>query len=298
MIRTVIMFFVLSFNTAIATTYQMLIPFPPGGGVDYTFKHFQKFASDNGMNVVPMSKPGAQSLIAMKDLDSSDEAKKGIRISLTTAQSYISAMTMQPTLNIKPLSAIKMPSGCIVVPVNSKLNTLQELIQELKINDNLVIATGAPAQTLSLNRFFAEENIPKRQLIQYKGSGEILTQVAGGHVDVAWMPLTLADNFRKNKQLKIVAIASKIDYESYSTIPNLGKRYPHWNQDEAFIFVINKDIDPIMLDKWQKLVKSYIELSSNKDHFKTEFMEPAPFGEKFIDNFIKRAQESINKFVN
>jgi len=269
---------------------EVVIPFAPGGGVDTTYKHFEKYARARGVNTVAIYKPGAEGLIAMRDLSSG--SNDGYRISFTTTAVYSNAVAKEP-LNVVPLIAIKNPLGTFVTSSKSNIKTFDQLINVLKTNDNIKIGSGAPGQALVWEQLFDLTGIPSRQLIPYKGGQPVLVDLLGGHIDVAMLPAALTSQQAKAGNIQIVAHTGVNKIKDFDSAIALSHKYPKWGLLDIFI-VVTPQIGKIQAEQWESFIQDYLSDASVQNDFVNEHSEHLPSGDKVI----KQALTNIKTFMN
>ena len=71
-----------------ANTVKVIVPFPPGGGVDITFKKIEKYAQQQGINMIPEYQPGAEGIVGMNTAMTAP--KDGNTLIVTTTEVAIS----------------------------------------------------------------------------------------------------------------------------------------------------------------------------------------------------------------
>lgn len=272
---------------------EVVIPFPPGGGVDITYRHFEKFALSKGIKTVPIYKPGGDGLVAMHDL--ANGSKDGYRIGFSTSAVQSSVSLREPGLGIVPITAIKIPIGGIVVHSDSNIKTFDQLVSELKINDKINVASGAPGQTFFWTNFFTSKGIPQKNLINYKGSQPIINDLLGKHVDVAVFPIGLIFQYAKNNNLKILAHTGNTKLKDLPDVIPLGKTDPGASKVLELFIVVSPKFDKEISDKWNEILRQYVLDSENQQHFISEYNDPVFFGTGMIAESITNIRQIQNK---
>lgn len=263
---------------------QVIIPFPPGGGVDAAYRHFEKYAHNKGIATIPVYKPGADGLIAMRELDTS--ANDGYTISFTTTAVLANAEQKDPTLQLQPLTAIKNPLGSIVVSSKSDIQTFDQLITKIKSTDRFNIASGAPGQTMVWTQLFEVTNTPVRQFINYKGGQQVLNDLIGGHVDAAMLPTTITNQQAKNGTIRILAHTGSVKLEGFDQSVPLARRFSNWRPLDLYIVVAPK-MERGTSDKLNNLLKQYVLDREVQNEFVADYNDVVLFGTGPIVEAIK-----------
>ena len=67
-----------------ASTVKVIVPFPPGGGVDATYRKIEKYAQQQGVNMIPEYHPGAEGVVGMNA--AATQSKDGNVLIITTTE--------------------------------------------------------------------------------------------------------------------------------------------------------------------------------------------------------------------
>ena len=280
MIKHVFFIALMLINSAFATdlkqrTIEVVIPFPPGGGVDLAYRHFEKYATTQGLRTVPIYKPGADGLIAMRDLDSG--IKDGSRISFATTAVLYTSTQKDPSLQITPITGIKSPIAALFVSSNSPITTLDQLVDAIKTNDKFNIGSGAPGQTLGWIQLFDLMNAPQRQLVMYKGGQQVVVDVLGGHIDVGLVPVPLIEQHVKSGKIRILAHGASSKLADFPQSVPFTRKFPNWRNSDIFIAVA-PNIDIKAAEQWNTILKQYVSDPNNIADFEKEYNGPLVFG--------------------
>ena len=263
---------------------EVIVPFPPGGGVDATYRHFEQYAKTKGVTTVPVYKPGAEGLIAMKEL--STGSKDGYRIAFSTTALHTNAIQKDNTLDIVPLTTIKNPLGVMVVHASSDITNVDQLAVRIKTDDKFNIATGGPGQTMVWVQFFEQIKSPQKVLIKYKGGQPVINDLLGKHIDAALLPMVVVSQHIKNGTLRAIAHTGSDVFADYPTVTPLATKYPSWKQLDMFI-AVTPVMDTAANAAWTSLLKQYVNDNAVQKHFRTEHSEPVPFGSTIVNESVK-----------
>jgi tripartite-type tricarboxylate transporter receptor subunit TctC len=209
----------------------VIVPFAAGGGVDATARLITpKLAEALGQPVVIDTAAGAAGTIG---------AQKAAR---APADGYTLLFAVASPLNVAPLvapSAVRYDTFKDFVPLATigvapfvligrttlPANTMAELIK---------LAKGAPGKLnfgtdgVGTSLHITAELIKQRAGIDivhvpYKSGPQVLTDVAGGQVDLAVLPLSLAQPFIKDGKVKAFGVTSLARAASAPAIPALAE---------------------------------------------------------------------------
>ena len=261
---------------------QVIIPFAPGGGVDQTFRHLQKYAAQKNILLVGIYKPGAEGLIAMSELVS--QPKDGYHVSLTTA-AVISYFRMRnPSTDVLPITGIRHPIMSVVASTKSNIKTFDDLEQAIKNGDKIAVGYGAPAQKLFLNQL-TDFTKTKHQplLIPYKGAGPVVNDLVAGHIDVAVVPYSVSKSNVTSGKLNLLAISSREKLQGINSVI-IEQRYPQWQAFDGFALIVSNGTNAEAVKWWSDFMQEYL----NDPQVKKDFIADSTFASEFGTNTLEK----------
>ena len=271
-----------------AKPITVVIPFPPGGGVDQTFRHFEKYANKKGLNFVPAYKPGAEGLIGMNEISSMP--KDGYHISFGTVGTIATQRIKNPTAELDPVTAVRNSISSYITHKNSGINSIQDLYK-----GTLTVGYGAPGQKMLLEKFIELSKIkPNFVWVPYKGGAPLVQDIAGGHVQFGAPPLSISKAMIDSGKIKLLAVGSSQRLREYSDVPTVNSILPGWQDVDAFIFILPKNTDSAAEKFWSQFLKEYMSDRSVQADFIKEFNELNEFGRKPVEQLIKNAVVALS----
>jgi tripartite-type tricarboxylate transporter receptor subunit TctC len=271
----------------------VVIPFAPGGGVDQTFRNLQKYATTKGITLNPVYKPGAEGVIAKRELIGMPE--DGFHLSVTTAGVIANYRMTNPETDVVPITAIRDSIMVFVAHPSSNINTFDELEKSVKDGKKISFGFGAPGQRMVLEQFFSfvKPNVMPL-LVPYKGGAPVVADLLGGHVDVAAVPLSIVKNHIDSGKLKLLAIGARTKIDGLPDDATLIKvKYPKWEDPDAFAMVVEKGTDPAAIKFWSDFMRDYMNDSTVRKEFTNEWTIPAEFGSKAVEKMIELSTKNI-----
>jgi tripartite-type tricarboxylate transporter receptor subunit TctC len=270
----------------------VIIPFAPGGGVDQTFRNLQRYASTKGITLNPVYKPGAEGVIAKRELIGMPE--DGFHLSVTTAGVIANYRMTNPDTDVVPITAIRDSIMVFVTHPSSKIDTFDELEKSVKDGKKVSFGFGAPGQRMVLEQFFSfakPTNTPL--LVPYKGGAPVVTDLLGGHVDVAAVPLSIVKNHIDSGKLKLLAIGSRTKIEGLPDVTLIKVKYPKWEDSDAFAVVVEKGTNAAAIKFWSDFIRDYMNDAAIRKEFVSEWTIPAEFGPNAIEKMIEISIKNI-----
>jgi tripartite-type tricarboxylate transporter receptor subunit TctC len=278
---------------ATSKTVNVVIPFAPGGGVDQSFRHLQKYALDRGITLVAVYRPGADGLIAMREL--ANMPKDGFNISVTTAGVLAYQELRDSDKCCTAITGIRDSVGAFVVNPNSPIKTLEDLENAVRRGDDVKFGYGAPGQRMVLDQFFEFVKPSKEPLVvPYKGGGPVVNDLLAGTIDAAQVPLNIVKSHVDAGKLRLIAtVRSKV--EGYSTTPMIEDRYPKWRDFDGFAVVAPAGANAEAIKFWSVFLKEYVSNKQVQQDFIKDHTVIAPFGTKGILDTIAASKARLAK---
>lgn len=274
------------FHIAHAQSQQVkiIIPFSPGGGVDHSFQHLKKFADDKGLSLIPVYKPGADGLLALNDYRQNLDPYTAM-IATTALLALDRAKNNKD--DFLPVTLLRKSSMAVVVRRNSEIQNFDQLEKLLQIKQ-LNLGYAAPGQKFVFSQLTKRIKTTDQIWIPYKGTGSMLTDLAGGHIDIAVCPIGAAKSLIDQNKIRLVALTEPI--HGIDTVI-LNKKYKDWLTPDGFVFVVNPNIDKNILAKYQQLLFEYLNSDLVKKTTIEDLYIPTPFSSELVEKYIKYSEQ-------
>lgn len=274
---------------------KAVIPFVPGGGVDLAFRHFQKYAEDKGITIVPVYKGGAEGIIGTTEV--SDSKPDGLTMSFGTVATIAVHKIKNPNYNFDLVTVIRGSIMTIATHSNSGVNTLDDLEKLVKDpNHKKTFGYGSPTQKSIWDQYFTlvkASHTPN--MIPYKGGGPAMQDAIGGHVDFIVVPYSIAKSNIEAGKLKMLAVSIRNPWKEVNDWPNLNKKYPGWQNEDGFMISLPQGTNPAALKFWRDFLNKYMNDPQVKQDFKKEFTEVETFGPEYAQQRISLAIKTYSK---
>lgn len=212
-----------------AKSVRLIVPYAPGGIVDYVGRLIGQRLSDAfGQNVVIDNRPGASGII-------------GIEITSTASGDGYTLLIMDPAIVINPSLRAQVPydlnrdllpvtilsSSPLVLAINAKVpaNTVQELVNLAKSQPGKLSFASAgigttPHMAGEMFKARIQQNITH---VPYKGSGPAMTDLIAGQVQMTFSSITAALPFIKDGRLRGLATTGEKRALALSNLPTIAE---------------------------------------------------------------------------
>ena len=196
-------------------TVKYVVPFSPGGVSDGVARLIAQHLTEKlAQPVVIENKPGVSGIVGTQLV--ARAAPDGYTImggTITThAVNPFFSRTLgyDPVKDFVPLDLIGTVSNVLVVPADSRFNSAQQVIDELKAKpDSLTYGTAGAgtSQHLSGQLFQSISDTKMRQII-YKGGSQAMVDLIGGQIDMVFETVAAARPMIEAKRVKVLGVTS------------------------------------------------------------------------------------------
>ena len=216
---------------AFAADYTIMAPAAPGGGWDQTARAMQNALQTEGIsgNVQVTNVPGAGGTIGLAQFVNQSTGNPnalivGVYVMVGAILTNGSPVSLA---NVTPIARLTGESDVIVVPANSELQTVDDLVAMLKADPGSVSWAGGSAggvDHIAAGLFAKTVGVDPTTVnyIAYSGGGEALAAVLGGQVTVGISGLGEFDAQIQSGDLRALASTGAERLEG-SEIPTLSE---------------------------------------------------------------------------
>ena len=212
-----------------AKPVKLVIPYPPGGGTDITGRAMaQRLSEFLGQSVVIENKPGATGMIGAASVAKS--APDGYTVLFGAASemainaSLFKNMTYDPRTDFEPVTLVATFPLVFVAPATTT-QSLTELIDAARAKPDSVsygsIGSGSPQHLAA--ELLSSMAKAKFLHIPYKGSGPLVQDAVGGHVNMAVSSVPPAVPLVRSGKLRALAVTSSARSEALPDVPTMAE---------------------------------------------------------------------------
>jgi tripartite-type tricarboxylate transporter receptor subunit TctC len=210
---------------------QYIIPFPAGGESDYVARlQSEIFKNKYKQSMIVVNRPGAGGGLVWAQLNSlpaDGYTIAGVNLPHIVLQPLEGSVTYK-TDDIAPVYFYHFTPDAIVVPSSSPFKTFEDLIQAAKAKPGTLNFAGSGS--MSANHM-AHERLDKlagikTAYVPFKGTGDLIASLLGGHVDAAMAYLPLA--IQQKGQMRLLAVASEKRHPAFPDAPTFKELGFNW----------------------------------------------------------------------
>ena len=228
---------------------RIIVPFGPGSGSDVYARYFgQQLSERVGQAVVVENRAGAGGAIAVKATQSAPSDGYTILLGSNSPMAVnVSAyreLSYDPVKDLRPLCGLSRSMAVIVVPPNSPIKTVEDLVERGKGQPPLNMGTYSAGYQLAAAPFLEKAGF-KWQDIAYKGLAQTTGDVIGGQVDVAVIDTPGSVNIANSGQMRAIAVTGTERHPEMPDVPTLAEKgYPeavHYSWTSLWVHVDTPD---------------------------------------------------------
>jgi len=210
---------------------QYIIPFAPGGESDITARmQAQVFQAKYKQQMVVLNRPGAGGGLVWSTLNgmtADGHIVSGVNLPHIVLQPLEGNVNYK-TDDIAPVYFFQYTADAIVVPETSPFKTIQQLVSAAKADPEKYTLAGSGTfsanhmATERLNKLFGI----KITYVPFKGTGDLVSSVAGGHVSGAMSYLPFA--IQQKGKMRPLVVATERRHPAYPDVPTFRELGFNW----------------------------------------------------------------------
>ena len=208
----------------------MVVPFPAGGITDTIARALaQKMGDTLGQSVIVDNKPGGGGQIAATQVKQAAADGHTVFVGATEMfainQNLFRKFSYDPLRDFTPISSLIASPLVLVVPANSPVNSVNDLVQQAKTRKGGMnfASQGIGSIGHLLGELFRGQTGGEYNHVAYKGSAPALQDVMAGQVDMMFDPVITTAPLIAGKKLKPLAIAAAKRSPHLPDVPTLAE---------------------------------------------------------------------------
>lgn len=290
-----------------AKPVTMSVAYSPGGGNDTVARlmarHIEKHL---GTRMVVENNPGAGGQVGFTRL--AKAKPDGYTIGLLSAPSIFMIELLRNGVDFslddfQPIANIQADPIIIAVDAKSKINTLEDLVAEIKNKPGRInIGGDGPQSNIHLQAAALEKALDiKMNFISYAGSGPTATGLLGKEVQAALLTASSAIQFVEAGRIKPLAVLSTSQHPSFPELPTAtevtGINVPSIGTAIRGV-AAPKNLDPIALAKLEEAFKALLQdeefiTAANKMGVVLTFLDAKTFTDE-----LQSSREEAKNYIN
>lgn len=271
---------------------RMFVGFAPGGATDLLARYIGKeLSGELGQSVVVENKPGAGGNTAVRML--TQAAPDGYTFAI--AANYIvnnAALGKNPydwKTDLAPIALVAATPNVLVVPADSPVNNLAELIERAKQTPLTYASAGiGTSQHLGGELFQYQTNL-KLDHIPYQGGTPAETDLVAGRVDMLFGNVATNVNWTKAGKVKPIAITGPNRISALEGIPTIRESgLPNYDVQALYFMVAPGKTPKEITEKLSAAIQKVMLNPKTKEYLDTLYATPLHGGSAETSELLAR----------
>ncbi|MET0203523.1 MAG: tripartite tricarboxylate transporter substrate binding protein [Casimicrobiaceae bacterium] len=210
---------------------QYIIPFTPGGESDIAARLQQQvFKTRFNQDLIVVNKPGAGGALAwsqMNAMPADGHTIVGVNLPHIVLQPLEGDVGYK-TADVTPVYFFHYTPDALIVAADSPFKSVADLVKAAKEKPDTVTIAGSgtnSANHLAATRFDHEMKI-KTTYVPFKGTGDMISSILGGHVAAAMSYSTLA--ISQKGKMRMLAVATEKRLPQFPDVPTFKEVGLDW----------------------------------------------------------------------
>ena len=210
---------------------QYIIPFPPGGESDVAARlQQQAFKTRFNQELIVVNKAGAGGALAWSQLNAmppDGHTIVGVNLPHIVLQPLEGDVGYK-TADVTPVYFFHYTPDALIVAADSPFKSVADLVKAAREKPDTVTIAGSgtnSANHLAAVRFDNEMNI-KTTYVPFKGTGDMISSILGGHVAAAMSYSTLG--IAQKGKMRMLAVATEKRLPQFPDVPTFKEIGLDW----------------------------------------------------------------------
>lgn len=255
-----ILLFFAGYVQAQSISIRFVVPFGTGGLVDNVNRRFAEALEEElGRKILVESKPGAAGYIGLKQIATAKADE--IQLSILDANAIANVILLHGDITLDSFRYIiqlgTTTSLALAVKKGSDLRTIADWRNHK--GKSLMVGVNGLGGVHHYYNWIFKNQIPQTAIteVAYRGMGDMITNLVGGHIDAGWSNLASLESHEQAGKIDIVAIIQSANSTTnYPTFDSQGIRMP---ETTKWLLISNKSINDTMIKQIEASVKRLIQ---------------------------------------
>jgi tripartite-type tricarboxylate transporter receptor subunit TctC len=205
-----------------------IVPVAPGGGTDLTFRGLAEAAHKHlDRSIVVLNLPGAGGAVGLSQ--AANKPANGLFLNSYTSEVFTLPIFQQlkfSAKDFKPVILVNEDPACLVVPADSKLNTLEAFIAEAKAKPGSISVGNSGFGNIwhiSASAFAKKAGIELLQ-VPYNGASQTVTALLSNQVQAFVASPPEVATYVESGKMKVLAVMADKRSPAFPNVPTLKEK--------------------------------------------------------------------------
>ena len=234
---------------------RIITPFPPGGATDALSRPISARLREVWKTDVPVvPRPGNNNIVAIDEVAKSapDGRTLGLITStLSTLPFLMPKLPFDPLADLAPVSLIARTASIVVVPAQSPIATVTDLIKAAKAADGKMryVSSGLGTSFHLVAELFSRAADVRLTHVQKGSATETINALTAGEADVVFANAAAALPAVRNGHAKAVAVTASTRARYLPDVPAVAETLPGFEGSAWFGFFVTAKTPPDLLGR-------------------------------------------------
>ena len=282
---------------------RLIIPFPPGGSNDVVGRAMgQQLAEKLGQGVVIDNRGGAGGVIGTNEAAKSPPDGYTLLLISTALPTSIAFNRLPQDImkSFAPVSMLGSGTALLVVPANSPVNSVQDLLNlvQQKPGELNAAAAGIGSFQHMATELFRLQSKTNFVIVQYKGGGPALTDTIGGQVHFNLGSLVQMMPHVRSGKLKALGVSSAKRMSAVPDVPTISEAgLPGFEVSNWWGILAPAGTPAQVLERLNKELSAILDSPETRKRFDLEGAEIVRMTPAQFATFVTRETEKWTRVV-
>ena len=276
-------------------TVTIVVPFPPAGGADTLARTLApRLSAMWGQTVVIENRPGASGRIGTEQV--ANAAPDGH----TLVMASTAAITEKNIARLSPVALVSAEAYVIVVNAAVPIHNVAELIAYAKANPGKLRfgSSGIGAASHLSGELFKAQAHVDLQHVPYKGTGQALTDLLGGQIELMFAPTQTVIPQLQSGRLRAIAVTGTKPLEALPALPTVAASgLPGYQAQGWFGLLAPKATPPALIAKLHDDVAKVLAMADVRKDLIAKGADPGDMSAVEFGRFIAEEQAKWARLV-
>jgi putative tricarboxylic transport membrane protein len=265
---------------------QLIAAAAPGGGTDLLARTIAQIVASEKLSPQPLivqNIPGGGSAIGTTQVAGmKGDTHTLLAMNSATVSGLLTAGKGAATVrDLTMIAQLALDEQFIVVRSDSRFKSIKEIVAESKKKENALSIAGADQADRICSRLFEKGAGIKMRFVQFNSSGEAMTALLGGHVDMIWANASEFGSQYDAKMVVPLVVAQEKRFPQYKDVPTFREN----GLDVIFQFfrgvVAPPGVSPEVVAYYENMMKNLNDTKAWKENYLAKyFLNPGWQGSK------------------
>jgi tripartite-type tricarboxylate transporter receptor subunit TctC len=276
-------------------TVTIVVPFPPAGGADTLARTLApKLSAMWGQTVVIENRPGASGRIG------TEQVANATPDGHTLVMASTAAITEKNLARLAPVALVSAEAYVIVANSAVPINNVRELIAYAKANPGKLRfgSSGIGAASHLSGELFKAQAHVDLQHVPYKGTGQALTDLLGGQIELMFAPTQTVIPQLQSGRLKAIAVTGTKPLDALPSLPTVAASgLPGYQAQGWFGLLAPKATPPALIARLHDDVQKVLAMPDVRKDLVAKGADPGEMSAAEFGRFIADEQAKWAKLV-